>query len=60
MKSNKHQNEIKSLEFGKYTKNDLLELADGTEINGGTGWWCAIGSAVSSWTCPTSVCTRSC
>lgn len=47
------------LELGRYTDEDLLELAEG-DVHGGTTWSCLIVSLISSQTCPTTACTDSC
>lgn len=51
------------LELGRYSDEELLELADG-DVHGGTGIFCSASAAisvyVSSNTCPTTACTSRC
>lgn len=47
------------LELGRYSDDELLELADG-DAHGGTTWSCAIATLISIQTCPTTACTDSC
>lgn len=59
-KENGLDGEIK-LELGKFLEQDMLELSDGDEANGGTTPAIRIVSAfVSDHTCPTTACTRDC
>lgn len=56
---------FKKLEFGTYTTDEMLELSDGKETNGGSTAACYAGvTIVAGWissnTCPTSACTRAC
>ncbi|GAA3686501.1 hypothetical protein FB459_1011 [Yimella lutea] len=47
------------LELGRYSDEELFELAEG-DVHGGTTWSCAITTLISSQTCPTTACTDSC
>lgn len=47
------------LELGRYSDEELLELAEG-DAQGGSGWACATVTLVSYITCPTTACTDSC
>lgn len=51
------------LELGRYSDEELLELAEG-DVHGGTGWSCAIITVISGYisteTCPTTACTDRC
>ena len=63
-KENGLNGEIK-LELGKFLEQDMLELSDGDEANGGTTPAITIGASaisafVSQHTCPTTACTRAC
>ncbi|WP_169166708.1 class II lanthipeptide, LchA2/BrtA2 family [Cellulomonas taurus] len=50
------------LELGRYTDDELLEIADGDTAGAGTPT--VVLSIVSAWisnnTCPSSACTRAC
>ncbi|MDE9364928.1 class II lanthipeptide, LchA2/BrtA2 family [Luteipulveratus sp. YIM 133132] len=48
-----------NLELGRYTDEELLEVADG-DVHGGTTWACATVTLVSAMTCPTTSCTDRC
>lgn len=47
------------LELGRYSDEELLELADG-DVHGGTTWSCVVVTFLSYQTCPTTACTDSC
>ncbi|MGL5867326.1 MAG: class II lanthipeptide, LchA2/BrtA2 family [Dermatophilaceae bacterium] len=48
-----------TLELGRYSDDELLELAEG-DVHGGSTWSCLLVSLISTQTCPTTACSDSC